>query len=66
MKRVKGTPDFLGLDDSAKDCQIEPFDNCTTSRYVKRLIQNCGCLPLTMKAKDFKVKFFIAKIHSVF
>ena len=49
VKNIKGTKSFLDLSDSVKDCQTEPYNNCTTRSYVERVTQECGCLPLSMK-----------------
>ena len=49
IKHITGTDDFLNLDDSAKGCQMEPYDSCTTRSYVERVIGKCGCLPLSMR-----------------
>ena len=46
IKDIKGTEAFLAMDDDNKGCQIEPYDNCTTRRYVERVVRKCGCLPL--------------------
>ena len=59
VKNIKGTADFLNLDDSVKDCQLEPYDNCTTRSYVERVTQKCGCLPLNMRTdNEQKVQVF--------
>ena len=52
VKNIRGTEGFLALPDSVKDCQLEPYDNCTTRSYVDRVIQNCNCLPLKMRINE--------------
>ena len=52
VKSIKGTENFFALADSVKDCQLEPYDNCTTRSYVERVIQSCNCLPLKMRTKE--------------
>ena len=52
VKNIKGTEDFFALPDSVKDCQFEPYDNCTTRSFVERVIQSCKCLPLKMRTKE--------------
>ena len=47
IKHIVGTDNFLNLADSKKDCQLEPYDNCTTRSYVERVTKKCGCLPLS-------------------
>ena len=48
IKNIIGTEAFHNLDDSVKRCQSDPQDNCTTRSYVERVIEKCGCLPLSM------------------
>ena len=52
VKKIKGTKDFLDLADSVKDCQLEPYDNCTTRSFKEKVIQSCMCLPLKMQTKE--------------
>ena len=52
VKNIKGTENFMDLADSVKDCQKEPYDNCTTKNFVDRVIQSCKCLPLKMKTPE--------------
>ena len=52
VKNIKGTKDFLDLADSVKDCQLEPYDNCTTRNYVDRVMQSCNCMPLKMRTGE--------------
>ena len=54
VKNIKGTEDFFSLPDSVKDCQLEPYDNCTTRSYIGRVVQSCNCLPLKMWIKDYE------------
>ena len=47
---VKVTESYLGLDGHARECQIEePFYNCTTRHYINAILEQCGCLPLSIK-----------------
>ena len=49
VKDIKVTKDFLARID--KGCTTEP-SNSLTSVYVDKIIQECGCLPLTMIYKE--------------
>ena len=51
VKFINGTDKFMALEDSVKGCQIQPFDSCTTLSYVERLVQECSCLPLSMRVE---------------
>ena len=52
VKNIKGTEDFLDLPDSAKNCQLESYEKCTTRSIVDRIFDNCKCLPLKMKTPE--------------
>ena len=46
---ISVTDSFLGLDDEDKGCQNEePYTNCTTRAYLRRVTQKCGCLPFAL------------------
>ena len=56
MKEIKVTESYLGLDKNVRECQdVEPFFNCTTRYYLDALLNQCGCLPLHLKATYHKV-----------
>ena len=59
IKNIKGSDSFLNLPDSAKDCQLESQDNCTTRSYVERVSEKCGCLPLSMQISDQPKETFL-------
>ena len=61
VKDIKGTKDFLAMDDDRKGCQIEPNENCTTRRYVDRIIGKCGCLPISMKTSYYHKEISLKK-----
>ena len=46
VKEIKVTDDFLARAD--KGCGIEPRENCTTRNYLEKVVNKCGCLPLSM------------------
>ena len=46
VKEIKVTDDFLGLDIQTKSCQIiETFEECTTRNYMKKVLEDCNCIP---------------------
>ena len=50
VKEVKVTEEFLGLDDSTKNCQNrEPYENCTTRHYLETVQLKCNCVPYALK-----------------
>ena len=52
VKDNKASDDFLSLDDDVKQCHDEASDECNTRIYVETVIENCGCLPLSMKTSQ--------------
>ena len=49
LKEIEVTDSYLGLDQDERGCQNEePFDNCTTRKYIDAFREDCGCLPLNM------------------
>ena len=50
------TESFLGLDQAVKECQNEEhYVECTTNNYIQDMRQQCGCLPLSIRAIHFQV-----------
>ena len=49
LQEVKVTDSFLGLDRAVITCQNEqPFANCTTEHYLKSLVDECRCIPMSL------------------
>ena len=60
MKEIKVTESYLSLDEKIRKCQDkEHQDDCRTKHYIASVLQNCGCLPLTIA--DSKNVDFIKK-----
>ena len=56
MKKIETTESYLGLDQDVRGCQNEePFDNCTTRLYIDTLMEQCGCLPFSIRLPSNKV-----------
>ena len=52
------TDSFLGLDEDDRGCQNEePYTNCTTRSYLRRVTQKCGCLPFALGVLEVKFIF---------
>ena len=50
VKDVKVTDSYLELDKSVRGCQNEEsYEDCTTSYYIKTLLENCKCLPFNIR-----------------
>ena len=49
------TEDFWNLIESSRGCTNETFTKCTTERYVEKLMDKCGCLPLRMRPELLEV-----------
>ena len=46
VKEIKGTDVFLNMNDDKKGCQNkETLEECTTMQGVKKIIDQCGCIP---------------------
>ena len=53
MKEVSATKSFLNMDQKIRGCQSEePYENCTTRKYLEAVIENCKCLPFAVKMDD--------------
>ena len=52
LTKIEATESFMGLDKSVRECGIEPFYNCTTRKYLDALLDQCGCLPLSIRLSD--------------
>ena len=53
MAEISVTDSFMELDENTRNCQnIETYDDCNTRVYLKNLIQECGCLPLSLRLSD--------------
>ena len=49
LKEIVATDSFLGMDEEKRKCQNEEPHVCTTRQYVNTYLEECGCLPLSMK-----------------
>ena len=54
LKQLMGTTQFLELTDKEKECQIEPFEECQRRNLLKKITQQCHCVPWLM-SNGFKV-----------
>ena len=46
VKEIKVTDAYLGLQEDVKKCQnVEPFENCTTRKYIDMVQKECKCVP---------------------
>ena len=52
LTTIEVTESFLGLDQQDRGCQHEPLYNCTTRKYLDALLDQCGCLPLSIRLSD--------------
>ena len=57
LKEIKVTESFLGMDMDVKKCQDEiPIEECTTRHFIDDLLDQCGCLPLSLTSNNNKVR----------
>ena len=53
LTEIDVTESFRGLAQDSKQCQEgESFFNCTTRQYIKKVSENCGCFPLSIRLSD--------------
>ena len=51
IKDIRVTSDFLDLEQDTINCQTETtISNCTTEAYLTALLDNCSCLPLSLRS----------------
>ena len=48
LKNVFPTEDFLSLPYAKRKCIAEEHEKCNARRYVQKLIDICGCVPLNI------------------
>ena len=59
VKEIKVTDDFLSLDMATRKCQEkESFEDCITMQYLRRVEQECNCIPYRLK--NFTMKNQVA------
>ena len=50
LKEIKVTDSYLGFDEKFRKCQNEEsIHNCTTRIYIKTFLDQCGCLPKSIR-----------------
>ena len=63
IKALRVSEDFLGMDESIKECQNkESFEECKSGRYIEKLLDECKCLPFGIQhlyKVNTKLKEFI-------
>ena len=52
LTMIEATDSFIGLDQEDRGCQLTPLYNCTTKKYFDTLMNQCGCLPLSIRLSD--------------
>ena len=50
LKNMKGTSGFMSLPDETKLCQKESYEECWIQRYIKKVQNNCDCIPWTISS----------------
>ena len=63
---IEATDSFISQDEDVRGCQLEPLFNCTTRKYLKALLDRCGCLPLSINKvvldmEAFAIQAFLTK-----
>ena len=52
VKELTATNSFLTMDKDVKRCQVESYNDCTTTKYMTQLMDKCKCLPMQLKLSD--------------
>ena len=59
VKQIRVTSDYLSLEKNVIKCQTEEsFENCTTQHHIDHLLDQCHCLPLSIRVSDNVVKYY--------
>ena len=59
VKQIRVTSDYLSLEKNVIKCQTEEsFENCTTQHHIDHLLDQCHCLPLSIRVSDIVVKYY--------
>ena len=61
LTKIEVTDSFMGQDENVRGCQPDPLYNCTTRQYLDALLDQCGCLPLSIRLSN-KVFFDMYKL----
>ena len=56
LTMIEATDSFISQDEDVRGCQLEPLFNCTTRKYLKALLDRCGCLPLSINKRNVSYK----------
>ena len=66
VREIKVTESYLGLDQSVKACkdEEEPKHDCITTLYIDTSLNNCGCLPLSIRNDEKVCMFKIVILHN--
>ena len=58
IKEITVTESFLSSNEQIRGCQEESFDECTTRKYKKTIMNKCNCLPFQIRLnEEVKVAF---------
>ena len=65
MKEISVTDEFLTLDKTIINCQNEEtLEDCKTRKYINTMVEQCKCLPFSIRTHD-KVTFFLKQLIKV-
>ena len=51
MTDIIATAVFISSDQ--KGCSLDSKENCATQKYVKKVTEECGCLPFSIKTEEY-------------
>ena len=65
LTMIDVTDAFMQQDESVRKCGMEPLYNCTTRKYLDALLDQCGCLPLSINKVVFDMYLSICNTSLV-
>ena len=65
LTMIEATDSFISQDEDVRGCQLEPLFNCTTRKYLKALLDGCGCLPLSINKVVFECNYVYLNVFAI-
>ena len=56
LKKMTGKTSFYQLPDSQKECQVYSKEKCQTEMFLRKVENNCSCLPWALTTEDTNPK----------
>ena len=69
LEKVSVTESYLGLKEEVRNCREseEDYQQCVTQNYVRRVKDECQCLPLSMSLdKNVSTILFLKELYLLY